>query len=165
MKPMIYKKEVASDITLSELLYHIGESLRAEFTKGYWFSCDIDSINFHTSGNVYLTLSHKNKEGKRSSANAIIWKNYASLIEKFESKTGIRFTKNISVLFLGEVSFSSEYGLSIKVLDINPTFSIGQHELKLRQIREQLKARGYSSLNRSLAHPREFTRVAVIGRC
>ncbi|MBE8578455.1 hypothetical protein IQQ51_23540 [Vibrio sp. OPT18] len=47
-------------------------------------------------------------------------------------------------------------------MDINPTFSIGQHELKVRRIREELQTQGYSQNNRSLPQPKDFTRVAVI---
>lgn len=150
------------EITLSDLMLRVGVTLRREFNQGYWFSCDIDSINNHVSGNVYLTLGHKNEGGQRSSVKATIWKNNSSLIQKFEGQTGIRFAKHISVLFLGQVTFSSEYGLSINILDINPTFSVGQHELKLRQIREHLKVKGYAQLNRLLTQPKEFTHCAVI---
>lgn len=150
------------EITLSDLMRRVGVALRQEFTQGCWFSCDIDSINRHVSGNVYLTLSHKNEGAQRASAKAIIWKSNSGLIQRFESQTGIRFAQHISVMFLGQITFSSEHGLSIKVLDINPTFSIGQHELKLRQIREQLQSKGFAHLNRSLSRPVEFTRVAVI---
>ena len=165
MEPAVSSKRSPSEIgeiTLSELMHRVGATLRREFTQGYWFSCDIDSINHHVSGNVYLTLGHVNEGGQRASAKAIIWKNYSSLIQKFESQTGIRFAKHISVLFLGQVTFNSEYGLSIKIVDLNPSFSIGQHELKLRMIRQELEARGYAQQNRSLMKPREFTRVAVI---
>ena len=165
MEPSVSSKRNTSDIreiTLSDLMHRVGVALRQEFTQGYWFSCDIDSINRHASGNVYLTLSHKNEGGQRSSAKAMIWKNNAGLIQKFESQTGIRFSQHISVMLLGQVTFNSEYGLSIKIIDINPTFSVGQHELKLRQIREQLQAKGFAHLNLSLPRPLEFTRVAVI---
>lgn len=165
MKPLVSSKGNTYDIgeiTLSDLMLRVGLVLRQEFIQGYWFSCDIDSINRHSSGNVYLTLSHKNEGGQRSTAKAMIWRNNAGLIQKFESQTGIRFAQNISVMFLGQVTFSSEYGLSIKIIDISPAFSVGQHEIKLRHIREQLQAKGYAHLNRSLPRPLEFTQVAVI---
>lgn len=165
MGPVVSSKRTASDIgetTLSDLMHRVGAVLRQEFTQGYWFSCDISSINRHVSGNVYLTLSHENEGGQRSSAKAMIWKNNACLIQRFEKQTGIRFAPHISVMFLGQVTFNSEYGLSIKIIDINPTFSVGQYELKLRQIREQLQAKGFAHLNLSLSRPSEFTRVAVI---
>lgn len=151
-----------SHVTLSDLMQQVGVVIRREFEQRYWFTCDIDELKRNYAGHVYMTLSHKNEGGQKSSAKAMIWRNDADLIQRFESQAGISFTKNITVLFLGQITFNSQYGLSIKILDINPTFSIGQHELKLRRIRSELEVRGYSQLNRLLDQPREFTRVAVI---
>ncbi|TOB71879.1 exodeoxyribonuclease VII large subunit [Vibrio parahaemolyticus] len=165
MESAVSKSDKTGDLshmTLSDLIHQVGQVLRKEFNQRYWFTCDIDSLKRSSVGHVYLTLGHKNEAGQKSSVKAIIWQNDIDLISKFEFQTGIRFAEHISVMFLGEVTFSPQYGLSIKVVDINSTYSVGHFELKIRQIRDQLNARGYSNLNRVLPTPQDFTRVAVI---
>ena len=61
-----------------------------------------------------------------------------------------------------KTEFSATSGIRLIIQDIDPSYTLGDIEAKLRQIRTALSREGVIDRNRQLASPTEFCRVAVI---
>ena len=66
------------------------------------------------------------------------------------------------VLVRVSVEFHELYGYSLTVLDIDPTYTVGDMERKRREILRQLEEEGVIDLNKELEMPMLPQRVAVI---
>lgn len=130
-----------------------------------WVAAEIGELNEHYSGHCYLDLIDYKEGGRGVAAKArgVIWGNvYRMLKPYFETAAGVKLAKGLNVLMKVQVSFSSVYGLSLNILDIDPSYTVGELELKRQKTIERLKADGCMEMNPLLklcALPR---RIAVV---
>ena len=93
----------------------------------------------------------------------MIWRSLAGqIVRKFKEATGEGLRTDIKVLVLVRAQFHPLFGFSLVVEDIDPSYTLGDLEAKLRKIRESLTHERIIQLNRLLPSPVEFVRVAVI---
>ncbi|MEA3404113.1 MAG: exodeoxyribonuclease VII large subunit [Pseudomonadota bacterium] len=148
---------------LSIVLRNIQNALRASFPGALWVIAEISNIN-RNRGHLYLELSESNEQGKTlASCRAMIWQSSAErLLSRFETETGSELSVGQKVLMLAEVSFHEQYGFSFIIQDIDPSFTLGELEAKLNDIRKKLIFEGLYGLNKQLLLAEDFFRVAVI---
>jgi len=156
-------KQTEKGTQLSIVLRDVQNALRRSFPGAIWVIAEVSNIN-RNRGHVYLELSETNTQGKTlASCRAMIWQSNAErLLARFETDTGSEFAVGQKVLMLAEVSFHEQYGFSFVVQDIDPSFTLGELELKLNEIRKQLIREGLYPLNKQLTLADDFFRVAVI---
>lgn len=63
---------------------------------------------------------------------------------------------------LVEVNFHEKFGFSLTIQDIDPSYTLGESEAKLNQIRKQLVTEKLYDRNKVFKMPKDFYRVAVI---
>ena len=68
----------------------------------------------------------------------------------------------LQILFFASVRFHPQYGLSLQINDIDPTYTLGQMARQRLETIRRLKEEGLFDLNRRLAFPVLPKRVAVI---
>lgn len=148
---------------LSVVLRNVQNALRSHFPGGIWVIAEISNIN-KNRGHLYLELSESNAQGQTlASCRAMIWQSNAErLLSRFETETGSEFAVGQKVLLLAEVSFHEQYGFSFVVQDIDPSFTLGELEAKLNDIRKKLIFEGLYGLNKQLTLSEDFFRIAVI---
>lgn len=153
-------------ITLSELLAGVKIALAERFPLGVWICAEIGELKENRySGHCYLELIEKgDKEGTpKAKASAAIWRSKWGVIESyFRTATGTPLSVGMQVLLKVSVSFHEAYGLSLIVSDIDPAYTLGENERRKRETIAMLTADGVINLNRQLAQPPFFQRVAVI---
>lgn len=153
-------------ITLSELLADVRSTLAERFPLGVWICAEIGELKVNRySGHCYLELIEKgDKEGApKAKASAAIWRSRWGIIEShFRATTGTTLVAGMNVLLKVSVSFHEAYGFSLVVSDIDPTYTLGENEKRRREVIAALTADGVFDLNRQLARPPLFQRVAVI---
>lgn len=151
-------------ITLSTLLGRVSGAVSNEFKIPVWVNCEIAALNTHRSGHLYLELIETDSNGREICKNkAIIWKSVApTLIKKFKDKTGEELKDGMKVLLLAEVEFNITFGLSLKITDIDPEFTLGGIEAKVNEIRNSLKKQGLYEKNKAFDPLIDFTNIAVI---
>ena len=149
-------------ITLSTLLTKIGISVQAAFEGPVWVRAEISEIHGR-GGHTYLDLVERNVDGVQvAKSRAAIWTGRRGIIDKFCKETGQTFSAGIKVLLSIAPKFSGQYGLTLEVVDIDPSFTLGEMEAKLRRIREVLSKEGIIDRNKRLPPPVDFLRVAVV---
>ena len=87
---------------------------------------------------------------------------YRLLKPYFEEETGQAFVAGIKVLVEVSVEFHELYGYSLTVLNIDPTYTLGDMARRRREILKQLDEEGVLTLNKELELPLLTQRIAVI---
>lgn len=119
-------------------------------------SCDVKK-------HCYLTLVDKEEDTVRAEIKAVIWANrHRAIAEEFESATAVELTKGIRILFEAEVSFHERYGLKLNILNIDPSYTIGELAVKRKEILERLTKEGLKDKNRELDFPLVPQRIGII---
>lgn len=152
-------------LSLHELNGLVKRSVRTCLPDTYWVQAELSDVRSNYSGHCYLEFVQKDASGNNliAKARGTIWSNIFKMLKPyFEQETGQAFTSGIKVLVEVSVEFHELYGYSLTVLDIDPTYTVGDMERKRREILRQLEEEGVIDLNKELEMPMLPQRVAVI---
>lgn len=155
----------AQYISLSELQHRVRQALEERFALPLWVSAEIAEIKVNYSGHCYLELVEKG-EGDgvpKAQARAVIWRSqYARVAAYFEAETGQRLAAGIRILAKATVSYHEVYGFSLQLLDIDPSYTLGDMERQRQQTIARLQAEGVWEMNRQQELPAVVQRIAVV---
>ena len=152
-------------LSLYELNGLVKRSIRSCLPDTYWVQAELSDVRTNYSGHCYLEFVQKDVAGNHliAKARGTIWSNIFKMLQPyFEQETGQVFTSGIKVLVNVSVEFHELYGYSLTVLDIDPTYTVGDMERKRREILRQLEEEGVIDLNKELEMPMLPQRIAVI---
>ena len=155
----------AQALSLYELNGLIKRSIRSCMPDTYWVQAELSDVRSNYSGHCYLEFVQKDATGNNliAKARGTIWSNiYKMLKPYFEQETGQVFASGIKVLVQVSVEFHELYGYSLTVLDIDPTYTVGDMARKRREILRQLEEEGVIDMNKELEMPMLPQRIAVI---
>ena len=158
------KEDSKNGISLSDYLNRINQALQKALPGRLWVHAEIVDLN-RRNGHIYLELIEQDKQGREvAKARGIIWASKAEEIErKFAQATQSQgLSRGLKVLLAIAVNFHTRFGLSLIVEDIDPSYTLGDMEAKIQAIRDQLIKEKLYTLNKSLATPADFTRLAII---
>ncbi len=149
-------------VGLQAYLAGVAEVVREYAGRPQWIRAEISFLSHKK--HLYLDLvEHDANRTQVAYAKGCIWaSDVAKLQKKFRDGTGGDLAANIKVLVLARGEFHPRFGFALIISDIDPSFTLGDLEAKLRDIRNALHQEGIYGNNRLLAVPEEFTRVAVI---
>ena len=150
--------------SLEELTTSIKNVIGRTYTGAYWVKAEIVKLNFYPySGHCYPDLVEKRNNKVVAQMRATIWAgNYQNIQYKFKKVTGTELNKGITVLFLAKVTFHEIHGLSLNILDIEPSFTLGEMAREREEAIKKLKKEGVFEKNKLLPFPLLPKSVAVI---
>lgn len=150
--------------SLSSLVNRIRKVIQESFTEATWVRAEISELKHHAAGHVFLTLVEHDEHGKEiAKVNATLWAGKArKLIEQFCEATNSDFAAGIKILVRARVVFNPRGAISLDIDAIDPSFTLGELEAKLRRIRRDLAKEGIAERNRNLDLPYDYLRVAVV---
>ncbi len=148
---------------LSEVMFSVQNALRSALPGAIWVIAEIANIN-ERRGHYYFELTETDESGKNiANCRAMIWQSQAErLLTKFSADTGSELAIGQKVLMLAEASFHAQYGFSLVIQDIDSSYTLGELEQKLNQIRKNLVSKGIYLNNKQHLLPKDFFRLAVI---
>ncbi|MEG1564385.1 MAG: exodeoxyribonuclease VII large subunit [Bacteroides sp.] len=152
-------------LSLLDLNRLVRETLEECVPDEYWVQAELSDVRPNASGHCYLELIEKDARSNKllAKARGNIWSNVFRLLQPyFEEATGQLFASGIKVLVKVTVQFHELYGYSLTVLDIDPTYTLGDMALRRREILLQLEQEGVLALNKELDLPELPQRIAVI---
>jgi exodeoxyribonuclease VII large subunit len=91
-------------------------------------------VNYN--GHCYIELVEKQPDNVSISARirGVIWNNrYRFLKPFFENSTGESIREGLKILFRAKIEYHEIYGLSLVIIDIDPSFTLGELALKRQQ--------------------------------
>ena len=150
-------------ITLSQLLQKVSQAIKHIDPQLEWIKAEVSEVSVHVSGHCYLELIEMSNGKLLCKSKAIIVKDDCpGLFDKFKQLTGDFLKPGMQVLLLVKLHFSIQYGFSLYIKDLDPTYTIGDLAAKLVAIRDTLQKEGIYNKNKQLKLPMDFTRVAVL---
>lgn len=152
-------------LSLFELNNLVHEALEATFDHTYWLTAELSECRVAANGHCYVELVEKNDDSRVliAKARGNIWRNtYPLLAATFEHETGQKLQPGLKILVEAKVTFHELYGYALNIIDIDPTYTLGDMARKRKEILAQLEADGVLTLNKELALPRPLSRIAVI---
>ena len=152
-------------ITLYDLQRMVRTTIEGRFMEPLWVSAEISELKVNRSGHCYLNLVEKGDSdgAPRAEARAVIWRTaYATLDTAFHRTTGIHLAAGIRVLVRVGVSYHEVYGFSLHIVDIDPSYTLGEVERRRRETIARLKSDGVWDMNRELVMASPTLRIAII---
>ena len=152
-------------ITLCDLQRMVRATLESRFKEPVWISAEISELKLNRTGHCYLNLVEKGASdgAPRAEARAVIWRSsYLSLASMFEAATGSELRAGLRVLVRVVVSYHELYGLSLQIIDIDPSYTLGEVERRRRETIARLQSDGVWDMNRELELQRPTLRIAVV---
>ena len=144
--------------TLTELCSLIGDALDESLASSYWVKAEISSLS-EKGGHLYLELV----DGKTAKMRATCWAGTKELLMAyFESETGQRLQAGMAVLVEAEIQWHAVYGLSLSIVGIDPSYTIGDIAQQRQKTIMQLQADGLLDAQQLLPLPTLIRRIAVI---
>lgn len=157
--------EEVKTYTLSELQHEIKESISEQFPFAVWIVAEINTLTRHKSGHCYMELVQKSKTSNSiiAQARATVWANKFSFISAyFESETDSELASGMNVMLQVTITYHEVYGLSLNVIGINPTYTIGDMERAKKEIIARLINEGVFDMNKTQSFPAVVQNIAVI---
>lgn len=154
-----------ASLSLLELNSLVRRSLEQCLPDEYWVQAELSDVRSNSTGHCYLEFIQKDPRSNNliAKARGMIWNNIFRLLKPyFEEATGQAFASGIKVLVKVTVQFHELYGYSLTVLDIDPTYTLGDMARRRREILMQLEEEGVLTLNKELEMPVLPQRIAVI---
>ena len=156
-------------ITLSELQRHIKQALESALPLPVWVAAEVSELKVNYSGHCYMELVEKSEPTKggtaipRAQARAVIWRSqYAMLASYFEAETGSRLAEGMKILAKVMVSYHELYGLSLQIIDLDASYTLGEVERQKQMTIAQLQRDGVWDMNREVELPLLTQRIAVV---
>lgn len=150
--------------TLAEVARSIQKTIADRYKSLYWIKAEMNKLNHYShSGHCYPELLEK-KDGKViAEMRSTLWKgDYQRINERFLALIKEPLKNGISILLQASINYDAVHGLSLHIVDIDPSFSLGELEREKQLSIETLKAQGIFNHNKQLAFPLLPKRLAII---
>ena len=149
--------------SLLDVLTRTRRSVALNFPEPIWVKAELNQVN-ERRGHRYLKLIQK---GERDEAIArcdgVVWsKTYRQVLRKRGQSAADVLADGQEVCVQVMVDFSEVWGFKLQVVDWDPAFTIGQLELRRRELVEDLDRRGLLTKNRGKSLPAVVQRLAIL---
>ena len=150
--------------SLSEVTKSIEKTITGRYCSTFWVKAEMIKLNLYTaSGHAYPDLVEKKDGRVIAQLRSVIWKNdFERSNEAFKQAINEPLKDGITIMFQARVTYNSIHGLSLQIVDINPSFSLGELEMERLRTIERLKEEGIFDLNKRLSLPMVPKRLALI---
>jgi exodeoxyribonuclease VII large subunit len=159
--------EIISDkkvFSLLEVMLSIQKTLSERYKSSFWIKAEMNKLNHYShSGHCYPELVEK-KDGKViAQIKANLWKSdYLRINERFLNILKEPIKDGVKILFCATINFDASHGLGLRIIDIDPSFTLGELEREKQETIEKLNREGIFNNNRRLPLALLPQRIAVI---
>ena len=154
---------------LADLLSQVRQALQQQLADSYWVVAEVAELTAPRFANAhcYLTLTEQTTDSRgmplKAQARATLWsQRYQQLAPAFERATGQPLRAGLKLLLRVQVRFHEQYGLSLDVVAIDPSYTVGELALQRLNTLRQLEEKGLLVRQQALALPLAPQRLAVI---
>ena len=141
--------------SLSAVTRRINELLQPAIGKQFWIKAEVSSGR-ERGGAFYCDLVETDANGKITAKLACtLWQSELLRIRAlFKARDMDLVLENGTIVgFLCSLQYSPQYGLSLRVVDADPAFALGEMELRKREIIERLQREGLFARNKERPVP------------
>jgi exodeoxyribonuclease VII large subunit len=149
--------------TLQQVVRSIKKTLEDRYTQNYWVKAEMHKLNKYPSGHAFPELVQKDENKIVAQITGTIWKQQLERINtKFIEVVKEPLREGTSLLLLVKINYSETFGLGLQILDIDPSYSLGELQKQREETLRKLAKEGLLNLNQKLHFPILPKRVAII---
>ena len=161
MSEIINDKKVFS---LLEVTLSIKKTIYERYQSSFWVKAEMNKLNHYSySGHCYPELVEKIDGKVVAQMKTILWKDdFLRVNSNFIKTLKEPLKDGINILFNAAVLFDPVHGLSLRIIDIDPVFSLGELEREKLETIGKLRKEGIFHSNKQLSMPLLPQRIALI---
>lgn len=149
--------------TLQQVVRSIKKTLEDRYTQNYWVKAEMHKLNRYPSGHAFPELVQKDDNKIVAQITGTIWKQQLERINtKFIEVVKEPLREGTTLLLLVKINYSETFGLGLQILDIDPSYSLGELQKQREETLRKLAKEGLLNLNQKLNFPLLPKRVAII---
>ena len=150
-------------LRLSDYLSAVDMVIKQTFNHRVWVKAEIRNLS-SKGGHYYFELAEKDDDGKViASCRGNLWRfKAARVLAKFERATGMPLDRDLTVLLKVSAGFHAQYGFSLTIEDIDPSYTLGDLARQYAEMVDRLTGEGLLNLNQQLSIPFDIEHVLVI---
>ncbi|MGM8908879.1 exodeoxyribonuclease VII large subunit [Psychrobacter sp. 1U1] len=150
-------------LRLSDYLSAVDMVIKQTFNHRVWVKAEIRNLS-SKGGHYYFELAEKDDDGKViASCRGNLWRfKAARVLAKFERATGMPLERDLTVLLKVSAGFHAQYGFSLTIEDIDPSYTLGDLARQYAEMIDRLTGEGLLHLNQQLPTPFDIEHVLVI---
>ena len=154
---------VEAHISLSDFLKQVSRAIKQAMPDSCWVVAELSDFKLRANGHAYLEILESDEGKEVAKAKATMFSSVAGrILAEWKRVTGGLPQAGMKVLVKVRADLSPQYGFSLNVTGLDPSYTLGDMQAKLQEIISSLKTRGWYDLQRQLANPKGHWRVAVI---
>ncbi|MDH0084701.1 MULTISPECIES: exodeoxyribonuclease VII large subunit [Stutzerimonas] len=156
--------EAEGHLSLSAYLTQIQKAFRAAMPDSCWVVAELSDFKRRPNGHCYMDILESRDGNGVAKARCTMFANVAGkVLQQWQEATGGLPQAGMNVLLKVRADFSPQFGFSLMVTGIDPSYTLGDMQAKLQKIISSLRERGWLDLQRGLPAPSGYWRVAVVG--
>lgn len=150
--------------TLFEVTKSIQKTIAERYKTTYWIKAEMNKLNHYVqSGHCYPELVEKVNGKVIAQVKCTLWKDdYIHINDNFLTVLKEPLKDGIKILFLANISFDPVHGLSVRIIDIDPAYTLGDLEAEKQATMEKLHQEGIFGRNKTLIPSLLPQRIAII---
>lgn len=149
--------------SLHQVVKSIKKTLEERYAQTYWVKAEMHKLNRYPSGHAFPELVQKEGDKILAQITGTIWKqNLDRINSQFINEVKEPLKEGTTLLLLVKITFSETFGLSLQILDIDPSFSLGELQRQREETLKRLLKEGLLNLNQNLEFPLLPKRIAII---
>lgn len=161
---MPQQQENRKIFSLLEVTQSIQKTLAERYSSTFWVKAEMNKLNHYPhSGHCYPDLVEKYEGRVIAQLRSTLWKDdYVRINRHFLDVLKTPLKDGIKMLFSARITFDPAHGLALRIVDIDPVFSLGELEREKQESIDRLKQEGVFDANRTLPMTMLPQRIAVI---
>ncbi len=150
--------------SLVEVARSIKRTIAERYKSVYWVKAEMNKLNHYShSGHCYPELVEKQRGQVVAEMRSVLWKDdYQRINQRFKETIKEPLKNGITILFQATISYDPVYGLTLRILDIDPIHALGELQREKLASIDRLKKEGVFAANKRLPFPDVPKRLAII---
>ena len=149
--------------SLKQVVSSIRKTIEERYAQTYWMKAEIYKFNRFPSGHAFPEIVQRENDKIVAQLSGTIWKqNYDRINQQFIEVVKEPLKDGSNLLMQVKITFNELYGLSLQIIDIDPSFSLGEVQKQREETLKRLQKEGILNCNQQLPFPLLPKRIAVI---
>ncbi len=150
--------------SLLEVTRSVQKTISERYKSEFWVKAEMNKLNLYKhSGHSYPELVEKIEGKVVAQIRSILWRDdYNRVNSEFLRTLKEPLKDGIKILFLAQISFDPIHGLSLRIIDIDPSYTLGDLEREKQETIDKLQQEEIYTNNKKLKIPQLPKRIAII---
>ena len=149
--------------TLKQVVSSIRKTIEERYKQLYWVKAEMHKLNLYPSGHAFPELVQKEDDKIVAQIGGAIWKqNFQRINKQFVDVVKEPLKEGTNLLLQVKITYSETFGLSLQILDIDPSFTLGELQREREETLKRLQKEGILNANQRLRFPLLPQRIAIV---